>query len=211
MRELFKEQFMMQLRLGLVLAVSALSLAGCGRFAINNHSLDYKNAEQLAPLEYPADATVRPVTPLYPAPTVDQLAIEHAPKFENQRGNRFALPRPEQAQDGNATADASAQTTTALGRPQLVTDGNKNPLLKVDGNTTEIWQYTKATLSTLNYNIIAQGSNQATIKVNDNTYVLKLTGVGSSHTLALFNVDNTFASPDVAAEVLNQIYQNWPA
>ena len=202
---------MMQLRLGLVLAVSALSLAGCGRFAINNHSLDYKNAKQLAPLEYPADATVRPATPLYPAPTVDQLAIEHAPKFENQRGNRFALPRPEQTQGNNATADASAQTTTALGRPQLVTDGNKNPLLKVDGNTTEIWQYTKATLSTLNYNIIAQGSNQATIKVNDNTYVLKLTGVGSSHTLALFNVDNSFASPDVAAEVLNQIYQNWPA
>ncbi|ENV94868.1 hypothetical protein Acal01_02067 [Acinetobacter calcoaceticus] len=201
----------MQLRLGLVLAVSALSLAGCGRFAINNHSLDYKNAKQLAPLEYPADATVRPATPLYPAPTVDQLAIEHAPKFENKRGNRFALPRPEETQGGNATADASAQTGSVLGRPQLVTDGNKNPLLKIDGNTTEIWQYAKATLSTLNYNIIAQGSNQATIKVNDNTYVLKLTGVGSSHTLALFNVDNTFASPDVAAEVLNQIYQNWPA
>ncbi|WP_335996224.1 lipoprotein-34 precursor (NlpB) [Acinetobacter pittii] len=200
----------MQLRLGLVLAVSALSLAGCGRFAINNHSLDYKNAKQLAPLEYPADATVRPATPLYPAPTVEQRATDNAPKFENKRGNRYALPRPEQTQ-GNATLDASAQTTTALGRPQLVTDGNKNPLLKVDGNTAEIWQYTKATLSTLNFNIIAQGSNQATIKVNDNTYVLKLTGVGSSHTLALFNVDNTFASPDVAAEVLNQIYQNWPA
>ncbi|MCM5532443.1 lipoprotein-34 precursor (NlpB) [Acinetobacter pittii] len=200
----------MQLRLGLVLAVSALSLAGCGRFAINNHSLDYKNAKQLAPLEYPADATVRPATPLYPAPTVEQRAIDNAPKFENKRGNRYALPRPEQTQ-GNATLDASAQTTTALGRPQLVTDGNKNPLLKVDGNTAEIWQYTKATLSTLNFNIIAQGSNQATIKVNDNTYVLKLTGVVSSHTLALFNVDNTFASPDVAAEVLNQIYQNWPA
>lgn len=201
---------MMQLRLGLVLAVSALSLAGCGRFAINNHSLDYKNAKQLAPLEYPADATVRPATPLYPAPTVEQRAIDNAPKFENKRGNRYALPRPEQTQ-GNATLDASSETATALGRPQLVTDGNKNPLLKVDGNTAEIWQYTKATLSTLNFNIIAQGSNQATIKVNDNTYVLKLTGVGSSHTLALFNVDNTFASPDVAAEVLNQIYQNWPA
>lgn len=201
---------MMQLRLGLVLAVSALSLAGCGRFAINNHSLDYKNAKQLAPLEYPADATVRPATPLYPAPTVEQRAIDNAPKFENKRGNRYALPRPEQTQ-GNATLDVSTETATALGRPQLVTDGNKNPLLKVDGNTAEIWQYTKATLSTLNFNIIAQGSNQATIKVNDNTYVLKLTGVGSSHTLALFNVDNTFASPDVAAEVLNQIYQNWPA
>ena len=200
---------MMQLRLGLVLAVSALSLAGCGRFALNNHSLDYKKAKQLAPLEYPADATVRPATPLYPAPTVDQLAIDHAPKFENKRGNRFALPRPEQTQGD--TADTSAQSGSALSRPQLVTDGNKNPLLNIDGSTAEIWQYTKATLSTLNYNIIAQGSNQATIKVNDKTYVLKLTGVGSSHSLALFNPDNTFASPEVAAEVLNQIYQNWPA
>ncbi|MCG8285246.1 lipoprotein-34 precursor (NlpB) [Acinetobacter seifertii] len=199
----------MQLRLGLVLAVSALSLAGCGRFALNNHSLDYKKAKQLAPLEYPADATVRPATPLYPAPTVDQLAIDHAPKFENKRGNRFALPRPEQTQGD--TADTSAQSGSALSRPQLVIDGNKNPLLKIDGSTAEIWQYTKATLSTLNYNIIAQGSNQATIKVNDKTYVLKLTGVGSSHSLALFNPDNTFASPEVAAEVLNQIYQNWPA
>ncbi|WP_077163805.1 lipoprotein-34 precursor (NlpB) [Acinetobacter genomosp. 33YU] len=199
----------MQLRLGLVLAVSALSLAGCGRFALNNHSLDYKKAKQLAPLEYPADATVRPATPLYPAPTVDQLAIDHAPKFENKRGNRFALPRPEQTQGD--TADTAAQSGSALSRPQLVTDGNKNPLLKIDGSTAEIWQYTKATLSTLNYNIIAQGSNQATIKVNDKTYVLKLTGVGSSHSLALFNPDNTFASPEVAAEVLNQIYQNWPA
>ncbi|MCH2002034.1 lipoprotein-34 precursor (NlpB) [Acinetobacter seifertii] len=199
----------MQLRLGLVLAVSALSLAGCGRFALNNHSLDYKKAKQLAPLEYPADATVRPATPLYPAPTVDQLAIDHAPKFENKRGNRFALPRPEQTQGD--TADTSAQSGSALSRPQLVTDGNKNPLLKIDGSTAEIWQYTKATLSTLNYNIIAQGSNQATIKVNDKTYVLKLTGVGSSHSLSLFNPDNTFASPEVAAEVLNQIYQNWPA
>ena len=106
----------------LVLAVSALSLAGCGRFALNNHSLDYK-MQSNSP-EYPADATVRPATPLYPAPTVDQLAIDHAPKFENKRGNRFALPRPEPLQT-DTTADASAQTGSALGRPQLVTDGNK--------------------------------------------------------------------------------------
>ena len=35
---------MMQLRLGVVLVISALSLAGCGRFALNNHSLDYKKS-----------------------------------------------------------------------------------------------------------------------------------------------------------------------
>lgn len=197
----------MQLRLGLTLALSALSLVGCGRFAISNHSLDYKNAKQLAPLEYPADATVRPATPLYPAPTVDALAIEHAPKYQNKSGNRFALPRPEQTSEANAAAPVG----TALSRPQLVTDGNKNPLLKIDGTPADAWQYTMATVSTLNYSIIAQGKNEVTIKVNEQTYVLKLTAVGTSNNLALFNMDNNFANPEVAAEVLNQIYQNWPA
>lgn len=89
---------MMQLRLGVVLVISALSLAGCGRFALNNHSLDYKKAQALEPLKFPENATVRPFTPLYPAPTVDPLAIEHAPTFENKTGNRYALPRPESVQ-----------------------------------------------------------------------------------------------------------------
>ena len=112
---------MMQLRLGVVLVISALSLAGCGRFALNNHSLDYKKAQALEPLKFPEGATVRPFTPLYPAPTVDPLAIEHAPKLENESGNRYALPRPKEMQNSaNSTANA-----TSVGRPQLVTDGNK--------------------------------------------------------------------------------------
>ena len=70
---------MMQLRLSVVLAISALSLVGCGRFALNNHSLDYKQAQALEPLKFPENTQVRPFTPLYPAPTVEQLAIDNAP------------------------------------------------------------------------------------------------------------------------------------
>ena len=200
---------MMQLRLGVVLVISALSLAGCGRFALNNHSLDYKKAQALEPLKFPEGATVRPFTPLYPAPTVDPLAIEHAPKLENESGNRYALPRPKEMQNSaNSTANA-----TSVGRPQLVTDGNKNPLLKVEGPTASAWQYTFATLSSLNYKVVSQAENgyEATIKVGDQNYLLKLSAVGSSNTVALFKLDTTFADPAVAAEVLTQIYQNWPA
>lgn len=200
---------MMQLRLGVVLVISALSLAGCGRFALNNHSLDYKKAQALEPLKFPEGATVRPFTPLYPAPTVDPLAIEHAPKLENESGNRYALPRPKEMQNSaNSTANA-----TSVGRPQLVTDGNKNPLLKVEGPTASAWQYTFATLSSLNYKVISQAENgyEATIKVGDQNYLLKLSAVGSSNTVALFKLDTTFADPAIATEVLTQIYQNWPA
>ncbi|MFO1366739.1 MAG: lipoprotein-34 precursor (NlpB) [Acinetobacter sp.] len=200
----------MQLRLGVVLVISALSLAGCGRFALNNHSLDYKKAQALEPLKFPDNATVRPFTPLYPAPTVDALAIEHAPNFVNKTGNRYALPRPEAMQ---SSGNPAASTTATLGRPQLVMDGNKNPLLKVDGPTATAWQYTFATLSSLNYKVISQAENgyEATIKVGDQNYLLKLSAVGSSNTVALFKLDTTFADPAVAAEVLTQIYQNWPA
>ena len=201
---------MMQLRLGVVLVISALSLAGCGRFALNNHSLDYKKAQALEPLKFPDNATVRPFTPLYPAPTVDALAIEHAPNFVNKTGNRYALPRPETMQ---SSGNPAASTTATLGRPQLVMDGNKNPLLKVDGPTATAWQYTFATLSSLNYKVVSQAENgyEATIKVGDQNYLLKLSAVGTSNTVALFKLDTTFADQATATEVLTQIYQNWPA
>lgn len=200
----------MQLRLGVVLVISALSLAGCGRFALNNHSLDYKKAQALEPLKFPENATVRPFTPLYPAPTVDPLAIQHAPTFENKTGNRYALPRPEALK---ATSNTPEVAATTLGRPQLVMDGNKNPLLKVEGPTAAAWQYAFATLSSLNYQVISQANNgyEATIKVGDQNYLLKLSAVGSNNTIALFKLDTTFADTAVATEVLNQIYQNWPA
>ena len=201
---------MMQLRLGVVLVISALSLAGCGRFALNNHSLDYKKAQALEPLKFPDNATVRPFTPLYPAPTVDALANEHAPNFVNKTGNRYALPRPEAMQ---SSGNPAASTTATLGRPQLVMDGNKNPLLKVDGPTATAWQYTFATLSSLNYKVVSQAENgyEATIKVGDQNYLLKLSSVGTSNTVALFKLDTTFADQATATEVLTQIYQNWPA
>ncbi|MGE8540266.1 lipoprotein-34 precursor (NlpB) [Acinetobacter sp. ANC 3813] len=202
----------MQLRLGLTLALSVFSLAGCSSLAFNNGTLDYKKTTELDPLQYPEGSMVRPATPLYPAPTVDQLAIEHAPKLENQKGNRFALPRPDENQE-QSSADSSQADGTPIGRPQLLTDGNQNPLLKVDGNSATIWQYTLATLSSLNHTVTGQSKNgyEATVKIDQTTYILRLSSVGASNTIAVFNADNTFADKQKAADLLAQIYQNWPA
>ena len=198
----------MQLRFGLTLALSALSLAGCSSIGIKNGSLDYKDTTTLAPLKYPEGSMVRPATPLYPAPIVEQKAIDNAPKFENKRGNRFEVPRPNET-----SIQAVAESATEAGRPQILTDGNANPLIKIDGNSATIWQYTLATLSSLNHTVVGQSKTayEATVKVDNKTYVLKLTSVGSSNNLAVFNTDNSFADKEVAAELLTQIYQNWPA
>ncbi len=202
----------MQLRLGLTLALSVFSLAGCSSLAVSNKSLNYKETATLEPLQYPEGSMVRPATPLYPAPTVEPLAIQHAPKLENSKGNRFALPRPDVAAP-NSSATATSEQNAVLGRPQLLTDGNQNPLLKIDGNSDTIWQYTLATLSSLNQNIVGQSKNryEVTLKIDQQIYVLRLTSVGSSHNLAVFNADNSFADKEKAAELLTQIYQNWPA
>ena len=201
----------MQLRFGLTLALSAFSLVGCSSMGISNGSLDYKNTATLEPLKYPEGSMVRPATPLYPAPKVDPLALEHAPKLENNKGNRFAIPRPNQVQE-NSLINSQADSSN-VSRPQLVRDGNQNPLLKIDGNSATIWQYTLATLSSLNHNIVGQSKNryEVTIKVDQKVYVLRLTSVGSSNNLAVFNADNSFADQEIAAELLTQIYQNWPA
>ncbi|RKG30097.1 lipoprotein-34 precursor (NlpB) [Acinetobacter tianfuensis] len=201
----------MQLRFGLTLVLSVMSLTGCSTLAFNNGTLDYKDTTALEPLKYPEGAMVRPAAPLYPAPTVDALAIEHAPNLENKRGNRFAMPRPD-LQSGDETSDA-AQNTADLSHPQLVTDGNLNPLLKIDGNSATIWQYTLATLSSLNHSIVGQSKNryEVTVKIDQQIYVLRLTAAGSSNNLAVFNADNSFADKEKAAELLTQIYQNWPA
>lgn len=201
----------MQLRLGLTLALSVISLTGCSTLAFNNGTLDYKDTTALEPLKYPEGAMVRPATPLYPAPTVDALAIEHAPNLENKRGNRFVMPRPDAATSD--TSVESAPDVADISRPQLVTDGNLNPLLKIDGNSATIWQYTLATLSSLNHTIVGQSKNsyEVTVKVDQQTYVLRLSSAGTSNNLAVFNADNTFADKEKSAELLTQIYQNWPA
>lgn len=202
----------MQLRFGLIIALSAVGFVGCSTIGLDNGSLDYKDATSPEPLQYPEGSMVRPATPLYPFPVVDPLAIEHAPNLENKRGNRFDLPRaivsPEAPQSTPPTP-----TSVNVGRPQLLTDGNGNPLIKVEGNSDTIWQYTLATLSSLNVNVVSKGKNtpEATLKIDDQTYVLKLNAVGSTNTLAVFNANNTFADKDKAAELLTQISQNWPA
>ncbi|TCM68699.1 Beta-barrel assembly machine subunit BamC [Acinetobacter calcoaceticus] len=202
----------MQLRLGLTLALSALSLAGCNSIGISNGSLNYKNTTTLEPLKYPEGSMVRPATPLYPAPTVEALALQNAPNFANAAGNRYDLPRPEQEKMLNPATELAA-TDTAIGRPQLLTDGNGNPLIKIDGNSATIWKYTLATLSSLNYQVVGQSKNafEVTLKANDQNYVIRLTSVGSSNNIAVFNADNSFADKAIASEILSLMYQNWPA
>lgn len=199
---------MMQLRFGLIIGFSTLSFVGCSSIGMNNGSLDYKNTTTLEPLKYPEGSMVRTPTPLYPAPIVEQMAIEHAPKLVNKSGKGYEIPRP----DLN-TATSPLIQSSVIGALQMVTDGNGNPLIKVDGNSDTIWKYSIATLNSLNHQVVSLSKNayEATIRIDQQTYVLRLTAVGNSNNIALFKPDNNFADTALASELLTQILQNWPA
>ena len=118
------------------------------------------------------------------------------------------MPRPQLAQ----VTPAQTMTTTTS-RPTPLVDGNQNPLLKMEGETSEVWQYTLATLSSLNYPVTISNKDryQASVQVDSKAVVIKLTSLGSTQTLAVFNTDGSFANQELAAQLLTQIYQNWPA
>ena len=201
---------MMQLRFGLPLILSVIGLTGCSSLAWNNGTLDYKDTTTLQALQYPEGAMVRPATPLYPAPIVDALALENAPKFENNKGNRFQLNRVAIEDNANESLAPKQQT---VGRPQPLVDDKQNPALRIDGQATAVWQYTLATLSSLNYKALSQSPNkyEVTVQINGNIYVLRLLPVGNSNNLVVFNPDNSYADQQISADLLAQIYQNWPA
>ncbi|MFU8926902.1 lipoprotein-34 precursor (NlpB) [Acinetobacter puyangensis] len=197
----------MQLRLSLTLGLIAISLVGCARFGVGNGSLDYKHTQTLEPLQIPADLQMRPQQSLYPAPKIDPKALEQAPNFSNKHGNRFEMPRP--------TADVSNVNITgaAPSRPQLVTDGNGVPLIKVDGATAEVWKYVVAATSTANIKA-AQNSKvpyQLDVEYEEQPYRLRLTPTGSSNTLGIYDANGNFIDAKIATDLLSLIYQNWPA
>lgn len=188
------------------LAVSLATLVGCSALGIDNRSLEYKEAKVLKPLEVPDGMVMRQETPLYPAPIVEQRAIEYAPNYENSRGNRYQLPRP-----NTVATQQGAKTQLKMLKPHFIYDGNKNPLLQIAGDTAQIWRYTVATVASLNYTTQEQTNKTSTILEKDGKqYMLYLSQVGATHALALYELDGGFAPQEVANEVLTQIYQNWP-
>lgn len=189
----------------ITLSLASLSLAGCSMMGIDNRSLEYKKAKTLKPLEVPYGMQMREETALYPAPVIEQRALNNAPRYENRRGNRYELPRP-------ALGASTPMNTVQLQnlRPHMIYDANKNPLLQIAGNTEEIWRYVVATASSLNYKLTSEDKTSVVLEKDGKQYLLYLSQIGATHVLALYDEAGSFASQEIATEILTQIYQNWP-
>lgn len=200
-------------RVGLVLGLSLLTLVvtpGCSRFSVDNHSLAYKEATVLPPLQLPAGET-RPMTAIYPAPAINPAALEAAPNFANQKGNRFEMPRAQNS--GVINADNANVGIGAPSRPTLVTDGNGYPLLKIEGDANRIWDLLAASLSVANIQVVDrnQSAGWVAIKTDNQTVYLRLNRAGTITTITVQDDKNALIDKNLASDVLVQLNQNWPA
>lgn len=194
-----------------LLVLLGLSMSGCSKFAVNNSSLDYRDAKPLPPLQLPADQATRPFVALYPVPELPERAPDNAPVVTNEKGNRFVMPTPTPLDSAALQARASVD----VGRPSaptVVVDGNGFPILRAEGNPDQVWQSLLQSLSTAKINVTknTRATSQIDVRLDEQPYTLRLGRSGSATTVSLQDRQDALADPALTTSLLKQIIQHWP-
>ena len=194
-----------------LLLLAGLSLSGCSKFAVNNSSLDYRDAKPLPPLQLPAGQATRPFVALYPVPPLLTQVPDNAPIVTNEKGNRFVMPAPQPLD----TAALQARASVDVGRPSaptIVVDGNGFPMLRIDGNSDRGWESLLQSLKTAQIDVTknTRATGQIEIRYDGKPYVLRLGRSGSATTVSVQDRQNALADPELTTSLLKQIIQHWP-
>lgn len=199
-------------------AVTALSIAalsvmvtGCSSWSISNSSMDYKNAQSIAPVQVSEQFKTRQIAPLYPVPVVPSNRASEALVISNSKGNIFIAPKPKPLETTTSTTTQVGDGTPSA--PQLVIDGNGFPILKVSGDASKIWELINRTLSVANVDVTSRNAaaSRFDVVIDKTTYQLRLGRIGNVTTVTLQKGDGALADKTVATEFLERITQNWSA
>lgn len=196
--------------IGLLLLVG-LSMSGCSKFAVNNSSLDYRDAKPLPPLQLPAEQATRPFVALYPVPALPERTPDNAPIVTNEKGNRFVMPAPQPLD----TASLQARASVDVGRPSaptIVVDGNGFPILRIDGNSDRGWESLLQSLATAQIAVTknTRATGQLEIQFDSQPYTLRLGRSGNATTVSVQDRQDALADPALTTSLLKQIIQHWP-
>lgn len=195
----------------LSIAVLSVALAGCSSWGISNGSMDYKNAQSIAPVQVPEKFKTRQIAPLYPVPIVPSNSASTALVISNQKGNVFIVPKPKPLDE--ATITTAQVGDGAPSAPQLVIDGNGYPILKISGDASKIWEVINRTLSVANVDVKQRNAaaNRFDIMIDNTAYQLRLGRIGNVTTATLQKADDSLADKTIATGLLERITQNWSA
>lgn len=195
----------------LSITVVSVAMVGCSSFSISNGSMDYKNAQSIAPVQVPEEFKTRQIAPLYPVPVVPTNSASSALVISNQKGNVFVLPKPKPLDEGTITPAQIGDGAPST--PQLVIDGNGYPILKISGDASQIWEVINRTLSVANVDVKQRNAaaNRFDIMIDNTAYQLRLGRIGNVTTATLQKVDDSLADKTIATDLLERITQNWSA
>jgi len=195
------------------LSITALSVVvtGCSSWSISNGSMDYKNAQSIAPVQVPEEFKTRQIAPLYPVPVVPSNRASEALVISNSKGNIFIAPKPKPLETTTITTTQVGDGTPSA--PQLVIDGNGFPILKISGDASKIWELINRTLSVANVDVTSRNAaaSRFDVVIDKTTYQLRLGRIGNVTTATLQKGDGALADKTVATEFLERITQNWSA
>jgi hypothetical protein len=185
--------------------LSIVMLSGCSHLAINNGSVDYLKAKHIDPVQVPTKLQTRQIAPLYPVPIIAENAESKQLVLTNAKGNRYQLPQPKPI-NLNQT---NTQSDSVVSEPQLVTDGNGYPLLKISGDITKIREVLDRSLNVANVKVTARGIDQLVISYENIVYKLRLGRIGDITILTILKTDETIADQGIATDLLELIIRNW--
>lgn len=193
-----------------VSTLSFITLAGCSSLAINNGSMDYAKAQSIAAVQVPDTLQTRQIAPLYPVPVVPENSASEKLVLTNAKGNRFLLPKPIPLDPSKIAIN---QIESAPSAPQLVVDGNGFPLLKIDGDSSKIWDAINRTLSVANVNVTQRNAatSRFVVMIDHVSYQLRLGRIGGTTTVTLQKSDESLADNTIATDLLERIARNWSA
>lgn len=194
-----------------LLLMVGIAMTGCSKLAVNNSSLDYRDAKLLPPLQLPTDQDTRPFVALYPVPVLLEAAPANAPPVTNEKGNRFMMPTPIPLDTDAIKARASID----VGRPSaptIVVDGNGFPILRAEGNSDRVFEALLESLNTAQIDVTknTRATGQINVRLDEQAYVLRLGRSGSAITVSVQDRQDALADPALTTSLLNQIIQHWP-
>lgn len=194
-----------------LLLMVGIAMTGCSKLAVNNSSLDYRDAKPLPPLQLPANQATRPFVALYTVPALLEAAPANAPSVTNEKGNRFMMPTPIPLDTDAIKARASID----VGRPSaptIVVDGNGFPILRAEGNRDRVFEALLESLSTAQIDVTknTRATGQINVRLDEQAYVLRLGRSGSAITVSVQDRQDALADPALTTSLLNQIIQHWP-
>ncbi|RZU45226.1 Beta-barrel assembly machine subunit BamC [Fluviicoccus keumensis] len=204
---------MPRLLIGLAAAAGVL-LTGCS--LMPEHSLDYRQARNLAPLVLPEGATARNIQPLYAIPDLPPARATVALTEGNGRKQKFLIPAPADMPASDNEPTAGGQPTVTVAKPRLASDGNGAPILQVDGNAEQVWDNLGKALE--NSKVRVDDRNRSLgvyfikLQAQDKSPDLQLKMSRTEGTMVLFLQINedTVADAETARQLFSRLLESWP-